>query len=128
MFAVPAAQRLANLPGVARGKIEQTFQSFELQMRLIAERYQKMGDTRVPALPICGALDGAEHAAIGVEVQNPICAGKMQPVQFFTQGPSASCTHYRYLPRSQSMAFLQQMAEHGSLAPRQKQLWRPHPS
>jgi hypothetical protein len=81
-------------------------------MRLIAERDEPVRDLRIPPWPNRRALDGTEHSAVRLRIENTIFPRYTEPLDLFKKRPRVCGANHRDLPHPDQFPLLEQMAEH----------------
>src|SRR5579859_6774505 len=112
------------VPGVER---DQVSEGFGMGMGLVPENYRPTRQTGLPARPSGGTMDGAEHAALRLRIDNTVLTRETQPVQFgkdrFVIGPA----YHRNLGGIQDLPLADEVTDNGGSVPGQKQFGLPHP-
>ena len=106
MTAVAASGGLADFGGVAGSKVQEATEGAWLQVGLVAQHDCPVGEGRVPAGPLGGALDGAEHAAIGGGVGDAVGGGEAEAVQLRLDGGVTGRAHHSDLIGTQGPPLL----------------------
>src|ERR1700676_231094 len=112
------------VPGVER---DQVSEGFRMEMGLVPENNCPTRQTGLPARPLGGTLDGTEHAALRLWIEDTVLTRETQPIQFgrdrFVIGP----TNHGNLGGIQGLPLADEVTDNGGSVPGQQQFGLPHP-
>src|SRR5262245_17224717 len=74
-------RRLTNVRRILGRKISESAQRCHLDVRLVPERDHPVGQSRTPSIPPRGALDGTEHSARGIRIEDAVRKWKTDSIK-----------------------------------------------